>query len=128
MDIHSLTSAHLKKAITLLAKKETLQKQLADLDSQISDLLGGPTAVARKNVEPKAKTAKTRTKKTKGRGALKNSILAELRGAGVEGVSIKSLVKKLGSKSANLHAWFNMTGKRMPEIKKIGRGVYRLEG
>ncbi len=128
MDIHSLTSAHLKQAIRLLDKKEALHKQIAELDSQISDLLGGEApAAARKDGQGKAKATKTRATKTRGRGALKESILAELKSAGAEGVSVKSLVEKLGNKSANLHAWFNMTGKNVPGIKKIGRGVYRLD-
>ena len=128
MDIHSLTSAHLKQAIQLFAKREALQKQIAGLDSQISDLLGGAApAAARKNGQSKVKTIKPRATKTRGRGALKESILAELKSAGVEGVSVKSLVEKLGKKSGNLHAWFNMTGKNVPGIKKIGRGIYRLE-
>ena len=130
MDIHSLTSAHLKQAIQLLAKREALQKRIAGLDAQISDLLGDETAAApRKNgrVKTKAKATKARDTKSHGRGALKDSILAELRAAGTGGVSVKSLVEKLGNKSANLHAWFNMTGKNVPGIKKIGRGVYRLE-
>ncbi len=130
MDIQSLTSAHLKQAISLLAKKEALQEQLDSLDKQITSLLGGSTLVAprkEKAAPAKVKTGKKRVTKSRGRGALKESILDALRAAGASGISIKDLVDKLGSKSANLHAWFNMTGKKMPSIKKIGRGIYRLD-
>lgn len=127
MDIHSLTSAHLKRAINLLAKKEALQKQLSTLDSQISSLLGGREATPRKAAAPGTKAIKGRAKKGRRRGDLKQSILAELRQAGLEGVTVKNLVQKLGSKSANIHAWFNMTGKNVPGLTKTGRGMYRLE-
>lgn len=127
MDINTLTTTHLKQAMSLLSKKETLQNQLASIDEQITDLLGGTPATTRKAPADKAKVTRGRASKPKGRGALKASILAELKAAGSEGVSIKDLVPKLKSKSANLHAWFNVTGKRMGGIEKIGRGTYRLE-
>ena len=41
MDISNLTSAHFKKVIVLLDKKESLQQQISDLEQQISDLLEG---------------------------------------------------------------------------------------
>ena len=126
MDINTLTTTHLKQAMSLLSKKEALQNQLASIDEQIADLLGGTPAPAKQAPAVKAKATRSRASKPKGRGALKASILAELKSAGVKGVSIKDLVSKLKSKSANLHAWFNVTGKKMGGIEKIGRGTYRL--
>ena len=60
------------------------------------------------------------------RGALKESIIAELKSAGESGISIKELSEKLNVKSANLHAWFGSTGKKLEGLSKIGPAKYRL--
>lgn len=96
MDIHSLTSTHLKQAINLYAKKEALQEQLATVDEQISSLLGGTSLTQHKGARPNSKIAKApkgRAAKSGRRGSLKESILAELRAAGAQGVSVKDLVE-----------------------------------
>lgn len=129
MDIDSLTTTHIKRAIDLLSKKEALQAQLSTLDEEITNLLGGGAQLARaKTATNGAKSKNNGNGRPKGktRGALKEKILAELRSAGATGVSVKDLVAKLSKKSANLHAWFNMTGKNIPGLSKIGRGIYRL--
>jgi len=67
-----------------------------------------------------AKAAKTGSK----RGALKGDILKLLAAAGPEGVSVKDISSALGVKNQNVHVWFSTTGKKMPEIGKVGEARY----
>jgi len=67
-----------------------------------------------------AKAAKTGSK----RGALKGDILKLLAAAGPEGVSVKDISSTLGVKNQNVHVWFSTTGKKMPEISKVGEARY----
>ena len=55
-------------------------------------------------------------------------ISATLAAAGKAGMQVKDLASSLGAKLPNIHAWFQSSGKRIPALKKIGRGHYRLEG
>ncbi|MEI9893553.1 MAG: hypothetical protein WDN28_06560 [Chthoniobacter sp.] len=41
---------------------------------------------------------------------------------------VTELAESLGTKAANLHAWFHATSKRMPSIIKVAGGHYRLNG
>ena len=58
-------------------------------------------------------------------GSTREKVLAALREAGKEGITIKELSTKLGIKNQNLHTWFNQTGKKLAEITKIGTGRYQ---
>lgn len=60
------------------------------------------------------------------RGELKENVLAELKKAGSEGISIKDLAEKVGTRYKNLYIWFVTTGKRIPGIEKVGPAQYRL--
>jgi len=62
------------------------------------------------------------------RGSVKEAVIAELKAAGKTGVSVTDLAVKLNTKSQNLYTWFNQTGKKIPQIKKSGRGTYRYVG
>ena len=132
MNLSNLTSAHFKQVIALLDKKEALQAQIADLEHQIGELLSG---VGSGGNVPSRRSASKGTGAEKNadvaggvskRGALKESIIAELKGAGESGISIKELAEKLDVKSANLHAWFGSTGKKLEGLAKIGPAKYRL--
>jgi hypothetical protein len=37
------------------------------------------------------------------------------------------LSKKIGVKNANVHVWFSSTGSKLPEIKKVGKGHYKIQ-
>ncbi len=58
------------------------------------------------------------------RGALKDSIIAELQAAGANGISVKELSDKLGVKNQNVHVWFSTTGRKLGNIQKVGSGKY----
>ena len=51
-----------------------------------------------------------------------------LQRAGSTGVRVSDLAKSLGIKRANAFAWFHAAQSRYPQIKKMARGQYRLEG
>ncbi len=81
----------------------------------------------RKGVSSKAAAPAAAKKSGSGkarRGELKRKIVALLKGAGEEGVRVKDLARKLGSSYGNITAFFQSTGKGMPEIKKINPAHY----
>jgi hypothetical protein len=132
MNLSNLTSAHLKQVIVLLDKKEALQAQIADLESQISELLsdvGTGVNVPSRRSASRGTSAEKSAEDAGGvskRGALKESIITELKNAGESGISIKELAEKLNVKSTNLHAWFGSTGKKLEGLTKIGPARYRM--
>lgn len=73
----------------------------------------------------KAAPAKASTRK---RGDMKGKILKALKDAGAKGVSVKDISTALKVKPANVHSWFQTTGKKMPGIKKIGKALYTITG
>ena len=136
MNISHLTASQFKHAVSLLEKKEALQKQIEELDSRIAGLFGGKAAGAaapkrRGGRPPGASNKKSpgvRAKREPGakRGDLKIKVLAALKDAGDAGLSIKEMSDKLKTKGSNLYAWFGSTGKKVSEIQKVGPAKYKL--
>lgn len=73
---------------------------------------------------PKTPKAPKAPKAGSKRGALKGDIIKLLSAAGPEGVSVKDISSALGVKNQNVHVWFSTTGKKMPEIGKVGEARY----
>ncbi len=133
MNLSNLTSAHFKQVISLLDKKEALQQQIAEIERQVASILGDVTgggepgrANRRSGAPNGAGDPSGMDSGTGKRGALKESIIAELRTAGENGISVKELSEKLNVKSVNLHAWFGSTGKKIEGLKKVGPAKYSL--
>lgn len=121
----------LKAIIGLEEKRAALQSQLDALTSQIATLSGNifsesPVAAAKAPAKSPVKAVKA-SKGRAQRGALKESIMAALSSAGSTGVRVTELASKLGTKAANIHAWFHSTAKSIPGIVKITGGHYRLD-
>ena len=119
-------TVHLKSLLVLEEKRVALQQQIDDIQEQISaisnQVLGeAPSAIA-KVARKVVATGRAQ------RGALKEQILTALESAGDAGVRVAELAESLGTKAANLHAWFHATTKRMPSIVKVSGGHYRLNG
>lgn len=153
MNLSGLTSKQTKEITKLLEKREALQRDLDNVESQLKGYESSksvstgrrpgrpagrsgpgrpgrpPGKAARKGARKTTRKAarKGGARKRAGRGQLKERILGELRNAGKDGITVKEIAKRLNAKPANIHAWFVSTGKRMKEIKKIGMGQYRLE-
>lgn len=138
MNISNISSSALRSLIKLTERKESLVSEIQRIEAQLSSLLTGKPVRATgkrrgrpvKNVAKLAKTSKMtalRTKKRAPRGTIKKKILAALKAAGDTGIKVTDLSKKLGIKNANVHVWFSSTGSKMPEIKKLGKGHYKLQ-
>jgi hypothetical protein len=126
---------HLKMMLSLEEKRAALQGELGTLDARLSDLkrrLVGGSPVARVSASASAArvtATKSRPRsKRSGRGELKSKIFGALEKAGANGVRVVELAKSLGTKPANIYAWFHAALKRYPSIKKTGGGSYRLAG
>jgi len=148
MSLSNFTSASLKSLTDLVAKKENIVAEIKKIEAEIQAFLTGKTvkaagkipvrrakkkavvkkaAPAKKALPAKAEVKPKSNKRVK-RGGLKEKILAALEAAGDAGVKVVDLSKKLGVKGANLHIWFATTGKKLPGIKKVGKGHYKLVG
>lgn len=116
-----------KEAMSLENKRATLQHQLDDVHKRLNairaELFGQ---------ELKSTVSRTVERVRAGgravRGTLKTQILEALAAAGKAGIQVKDLADSMGAKLPNIHAWFQSVGKRIPSLKKIGRGRYRLHG
>ncbi len=135
MNLTSLTTADWQQISKLLAKKEGLLSQIADVDKALSQIEGGqsrPASAARKPARPAAAApaAAPRGRRSAGnrRGAVKEKIIASLKGVGKEGLAVKDLAQKVGTKYGNISVWFQTTGKKVKEIKKVGPARYAWVG
>jgi hypothetical protein len=119
-------TVRLKSLLALEEKRTALQRQIDDLQHQIATIRDqifdeAPSVVVKA-------VRKIATKGRSQRGALKAQIMAALEAAGSNGVRVTELAGSLGTKPANLHAWFHVTAKRIPGIIKVAGGHYRLNG
>ncbi|HEY8900161.1 MAG TPA: hypothetical protein VIM61_07100 [Chthoniobacterales bacterium] len=153
MDLSKLTPALLRELLKLSELKAALHKQVEAIDARISGLGMGKAPVAKaapaagkrrgrppgkaaakapkvkKEKAPKAAKAPKAPKAAKPastgkRGALKGDIIKLLSAAGPEGISVKDISSTLGVKNQNVHVWFSTTGKKLPEISKVGEARY----
>lgn len=60
------------------------------------------------------------------RGEISRQILGVLSDAGREGISVQEIASKIGANYRNIHVWFSSTGKKNPQILKVGRGRFTL--
>lgn len=131
---------HLKQMLSLEEKRAAVQGQLDSLDAKLADLKrrlvggGGAAAAAVARISASAAAPKVTASKSKprskrsGRGELKSQIFGALEKAGANGLKVMDLAKSLGTKPANIYAWFHAAVKRYPAIKKTDAGTYRLAG
>ncbi len=130
MDLTSLTASDLKKITSLIEKKSKLAEQIAEIDRELASFGSGaaPAPVGRpRGRKPGSTVKKAARKVTRGggrRGAVRDAIVGILKAAGPEGAAVRDIADQLGQKSTNVHAWFQATGKKTPEIKKVGKGTY----
>lgn len=140
MNITNISSNALKNLIKLTQRKEGLLREIEKIESQLASLITGKparTTGKRRGRPAKAKKAgrpAKAAKATKGRssakraprGQIKKKILSALKAAGDAGMKVTDLSKKIGIKNANVHVWFSSTGKKLPEIKRVGKGHFKL--
>jgi len=131
---------NLKRMIVLEERRANLQGELAQVDSQLESLRGrlgsgSPISTSRaassraESTQAARATSTGRKRRAKaGRGELKSKIFSALEKAGSSGIKVMDLARSLGSKPANIYAWFHAAVKRYPTIKKVGNAQYRLAG
>jgi hypothetical protein len=133
MSLTTLTSSELARIQKLIERKEHLAEQISAIDRELQAMESGsprsaaPAKQAAPSAPRKAAAAPARRKgrsgKT-GRGELKEKIVGELKASGKEGVKVKDLASKLGTSYGNITAWFQTTGKKLKEVKKVGPATF----
>lgn len=139
MKLTNINTGALRNLIKLTERKESLLAEIEKIESQLASLITGkPLRKTGKRRGRPAKKGKGRVAKaakaTKGRsagkraprGTLKKKIFAALKAAGEAGMKVTDMSKKIGVKNANIHVWFSSTGKKLPEIKRVGKGHFKL--
>ena len=109
MDLTQLTSEQFEKIVTLLKEKEQLSARLEEIVAELKALQGG--------TEDAPASGGTRRK-------LRDEIIGELQKAGAAGLTVRELAERLSIPNTSVHTWFHSTGKKHPEIKKIGMAQY----
>jgi len=117
-----------EKRASLQHELDSLQEQLSSLKDQLFSDTSSPSPKSGTN----GSSSPVKVRSSKGgrskRGALKEQILTALSSAGEAGVRVTELAAALGTKAANIHAWFHSTGKKIKGLSKITGGHYRLKG
>ncbi len=130
-----INTSVLRELLQLSEKKESLLKELEKIESQIVSCLKGQhlseIPLLKRNQQAKKENSTTRrytssTRKRAPRGSMQKQIFKALAEAGPLGIKIPELSKKIGAKSANIHVWFSNTGKKLPDIERIGAGHFKL--
>ncbi len=115
----SLTPADFKHLANLIAKKESLLKKVAAIDSALDAFEAGKKVSAPESKKPTTSKLGKRTK-------LKEQILSALKEAGTKGHTARELAEKLNVKINNVRVWFYTTGKKVSGLKKSKDGRYSL--
>jgi hypothetical protein len=126
--------ALLKELITLEERRECAAQQLGSIMQQISSLhkilYGAPSSNSNGiNGGYFAQNgANALHDSGKRRGALKGQIIEALQAAGESGASVQELAALLGTKTTNVHSWFNANLGKIHGIQKVGASHYMLNG
>jgi hypothetical protein len=82
---------------------------------------------AKRKGKGKTQVSRLAAGKARGRSSgapLKERIVGTLKSAGISGVTVKDVARKLGKSYGNVSVWFHTTGKGMKEIKKVEPGRF----
>jgi hypothetical protein len=118
MNINQLNSASLKKAVSLLEKKEFYLAKVAEIEEALTGLFGSKTSPASPTGRP------ARRSKPAKRGQLKATIVDLIRSAGPQGIELKEICQRTGLSSSRINTWLYVTGKAIHQIKRLERGRY----
>ncbi|MBI4663295.1 MAG: hypothetical protein HY735_31225 [Verrucomicrobia bacterium] len=124
IDLTTITSTDLTQISKLLKRKESLLAEVAAIDGNLRafQTAKGPK-IGLLRGRPRV-TEPTARRNGERRGALKAKIIRHVKTAGQNGVAVKDLAAKLGMKYGNVATWFQSTGKKVKEIKKVGPAKY----
>jgi conjugal transfer/entry exclusion protein len=119
-----ITRTDLNKISALLKTKEKLLAQVGRIDSQLGSF-NGSVSTRRAPAKPARSGRKASVQR---RGQLKEKIIGSLKAAGKQGLSVKEVAAKVKSKEPNVRVWFFTTGKKVKEIKRVGKAKYSWAG
>ena len=128
------TTKQLRVLLALSEKRDRLIKELAVAEKALAAAKKAqkkiePVTAVKRGRKPKAAPTPQQTVLSQGkRGAVKERILGLLKEAGANGLPVTDIAEKLGMKNANVHVWFNLTGKKIKGLKKVGRGIWAYTG
>lgn len=105
-----------------------ISQLLSSLNTEITKALNGASSAPAPKAKKTAKVAARGASSRAPRGSVKDAVISLLKGAGKDGITVVEMAESLGTKTQNLYTWFNQTGKKIPQIKKVGRGSYRYVG
>lgn len=129
MNISELTVDQLKQATILIDKRERLRAELRQIDERIADIFNMELSEDQETlIRPQLSKSQLRGNQERlatKRGQLKEKILAALKEAGEEGLTIKELSDKIETEGSNFYAWFGSTGKKIRGLEKVGPAKYR---
>ena len=120
MNFSKLNTTVLRQVLKLSERKETLLKELEEIENEILSHLHGQTT------SPTSTTKKVSATKRLRRGMMKQNVLQALTEAGSAGLKIPELSKKINATGASIHVWFSNVGKKLVELEKIGAGHFRI--
>lgn len=146
MNSDTPTVDQLRAMLALHEERAKVQRQLNAIDEKLAALQsrifpggalrrGARSAVERsprKSGEPDAVRTERAAKATgpapakAPRNEFKGRVTAALTAAGDTGASLKELAERLGINYRNVAVWFATTGKKNPQIVKVGPARYRL--
>jgi hypothetical protein len=118
----------IKKRIALYKEALSLEEKRVKLREEMDQISTRLTAINNQLVTdpPAAADLSQIGKQSKRRGLLKREILKCLSDAGASGMHYRELAQALGAKPTNIYGWFQMVGKNIPGIEKVGRGIFRF--
>ena len=139
MDLTKLTAKEFGRIVKLLRRKESLEKKLTQVERSVAKVVGaGASFVARRanriasgRGRPPGRRGRpagrrTTCRKFGRRGGLRKVVLAQLKRAGISGLKIKDLARKMNIQRQRLDTWFYQNVKKIRGLKKIGPGHYHL--
>jgi hypothetical protein len=132
MILSSLSAADLKRLTKLMEKRDALKEQVEALNAEIDSFsASGKATKATKAPNGKGTpAAKAAPKAKRGkRGKLTESVLAVVKEAGSNGITIKEIADKLGRNTGAIHTWFfNAKKSKRKDVKKIGEAKWQWVG
>ena len=84
------------------------------------------SAATGRSTSPRAGKARGGRGRQSKRGELSARIVSELQRAGSQGITVRELAGKLGTKYKNTYIWFATTGKKNSKIRKTGPATYKI--
>jgi len=109
-----MKSSQLRQIADLLERRENLLEELAGVENQLR------ASGWKEDGQPGAPS--------QGRGGyLKNTIIPLIQSAGDSGITIDQLAQALQRSSQRINIWYHMTGRKIPNIQRVGSKLHWRE-